>query len=150
MILLVHMLLGALIGKEINNPILAVLLAFLGHYLLDLIPHIEYSISNIKKQLWHKAVPDFVKVFLDIFCGLLLIFIFSKNHPIIYVCAFFAILPDGLSLLSRISEFNFFKMHDDFHGEKNIHFLKNKKISNFWKILSQVIVVIISVYFLKY
>ena len=140
MILLVHLLFGALIGKEINNQVLAVILAFLGHYLLDLIPHTEYSVENIKNKQWKKSLPDFIKVFLDILCGLPLIFIFSPNNPIIYVCAFFAILPDGLSLLK----------HSDFHSKK-IHFLKdNKKFSKFWRISSQVAVVLFCLGFLAF
>ena len=148
MILLVHLLLGALIGKEVNNPYLAIPLAFLSHYFLDLLPHIEYPIENITKKQWSKSFPDFIKVFLDIFLGLLLIFLFSKNHPIIYVCAFFAILPDGIAFLSYFIKSNFVKKHTFFHSEK-IHFLKNKKISIFWRVASQVIVTVICVIVLK-
>ena len=149
MILFVHLLFGAAIGNLVQNPILAIILAFLGHYLLDLIPHVEYSIDNIENKNWKKALPDFVKVFLDIVLGLLAIFLLSKNHPLIYVCAFFGILPDGLSMVNKLYEINILKIHNDFHGEKNIHFLKNKKISKFWRILSQVLVVLISVILLR-
>jgi len=132
MILLVHLLLGALIGQKILNPFLAIILAFLSHYFLDLIPHVEYNIKNIKKKQWQVAYPEFLKVFLDFISGVFLIYIFSSNHFAIYACAFFAILPDGLSLFYR----------SNFHQEK-IHFLKNKKISVAWRISSQVIAVII-------
>jgi len=139
MILLVHLLFGAATGNLVKNPILAIILAFLGHYILDFLPHIEYSIENISKNQWRKALPDITRVTLDLCLGLLLIFLFSKNQPIIYVCAFFAILPDGLSLLNNITKIQLLKTHSDFHHEK-LHFLKNKKISIFWRVSSQLIV----------
>ena len=148
MILFVHLLFGAAIGNIISNPFLAILLAFLGHYLLDFIPHIDYSIENIVKKQWSKAIPDFIKVAIDIILGLLAIFFLSKNHPIIYVCAFFGILPDGLSLLNRLVDINIFKKHAELHQGK-LHFFGDKrhkpediryhkKISRFWRIFSQV------------
>jgi len=149
MILLVHLLFGALIGKEINNPILAILLAFLGHYLLDLLPHIEYPVNNITEKKWVKSAPDVIRVGLDFLAGIFLILLFSKNQPIIYICAFFAILPDGFSVLGFLLPNKFLEAHSDFHRQK-IHFLKNKKISNFWRIFSQIAVAIICIFFLKF
>jgi hypothetical protein len=148
MILLVHLLLGSLIGEKINNPILAIVLAFLGHYLLDLFPHVEYDIENIKNKNWKKSLPDILRVILDFSCGILLIFLFSNNHPIVYVCAFFAILPDGLSLLGSVTKDKILENHSYIH-QKKIHFLHNKKISKFWRISSQVIVAVLCIFFLK-
>ena len=99
MILIAHLLFGALIGEKILNPFLAIALAFLGHYLLDLFPHIDYPIENIKKKQWSKMLPDIGRVTLDFCAAILLIFIFSKNQPIIYISAFIAVLPDGLTIL---------------------------------------------------
>ncbi|MCX6719670.1 MAG: hypothetical protein NTV36_00985 [Candidatus Staskawiczbacteria bacterium] len=135
MILLVHMLFGAAIASNVQNVYLAVILAFLGHYLLDLLPHVEYSIKKIR-------------VALDFFIGLLLIFIFSNNHYIIYICAMVAIIPDGLSVIGMLIESKILKTHSFIHQEK-IHFLKHKKISNFWRISSQMAVAIISIILLK-
>lgn len=154
MILLVHLLFGALIGQKILNPFLAIALAFLSHYFLDFFPHIEYDITNITEKRWGKALPDLIKVFSDFFSGIFLIFIFSNNQPVIYLCALFAILPDGLSLLSSnfkniaTLENKFLEKHSDFHHDK-LHFLKNKKISNFWRISSQVVAVIICLILFK-
>jgi len=144
MILLVHLLLGAVIGSVVKNIPLAIILAFLGHYFLDLFPHAEYGLKNLVGRHWKKSLPDFLKVSLDLMVGLFLIFIFSKNYPIIYICAAIAILPDGLSLLSLIFPSKLSVAHDDLHQTK-IHFLKNKEISFSWRILSQVSVVVISI-----
>ncbi|MBI5071711.1 hypothetical protein HZB93_02350 [Candidatus Falkowbacteria bacterium] len=39
MLLTVHATAGALIGQQINNPVLAFALAFVSHFILDMIPH---------------------------------------------------------------------------------------------------------------
>ena len=144
MILLVHMLFGAAIGVLVKNIPLAIIIAFLSHYFLDLFPHIEYNIQNIKEKQWRKAVPQILKVFLDFGLGIILILFFSNNKLIILIYGFFAVLPDGLAFINHIIQNKILKIHDELHGEK-IHFLKYKKISIFWRLLSQIIVVIISI-----
>lgn len=132
MILLVHMLLGSLIGQKIANPFLAIILAFLSHYMLDFIPHIEYKIKK-------------VSVILDFICGIVLIFLFSKNTFFIYLCAFFAILPDGFSVLNWFVKNKILNKHSKLHQEK-LHFLRDKKISIFWRIFSQIFVVFLCLF----
>ncbi len=39
MLLTVHATAGALIGQQLNNPILAFVVAFVSHFILDIIPH---------------------------------------------------------------------------------------------------------------
>lgn len=146
MILIYHLLIGAAIAVKIKIIPLALLFAFLSHYLLDSIPHTDYSIKNIKEKKWKKCFPDFLKATLDISLGVLIISIFSKNQPIIFVGAFFAILSDGLNILNLIFPNRLLKIHDNFHYK--IHFLKNKKISLFWRIFIQFLIILIAVYFL--
>src|SRR3989344_8377526 len=115
MILLVHMLVGAAVASYIKNPILAIILAFLSHYFLDFIPHSEYNIENIKKKQWNKSLPDILKLALDFFSGILSILLFSSRQPVIFIAAFFAILPDGLTFLSYFSKNKFLELHKNFH-----------------------------------
>jgi hypothetical protein len=143
MILLVHLLFGAAIGSVVKNIPVAIILAFLGHYLLDLIPHIEYNIEGIAEKQWRKKIPVFIKITLDLLSGILLIFLFSKNQPILYVCAFFAILPDGFTVLNILLPNGILESHNKLHTQK-VHFLKDKKISKFWRITGQIIVVMVS------
>ncbi|MBI3631686.1 MAG: hypothetical protein HY219_02370 [Candidatus Staskawiczbacteria bacterium] len=149
MILSAHLLLGAAIASKIKYVPMAIILALLSHYFLDLIPHIEYSIKNIKEKQWRKSAPDIARVFLDFLFGMLLVLIFSNNQPLIYVCAIVALIPDSLTVISSIFPNKALSMHDEIHTEK-IHFLKYKKISVFWRIFSQVLAIIISVILLKY
>ena len=145
MILLVHMLFGSAIGSSISNPYLAITLAFLGHYFLDLFPHIEYDIEDIKHKRWKKAFPALVKVFLDFLIGVLIIFIFSKNQPIVYLCGFVALIPDGLTIVSSLFPNKIMAWHDDIHTKK-IHYLtKQKKFPVFWRIATQAAVLAISI-----
>ncbi len=152
MILLAHMMFGAALGYTVfnttHNIVLAVIAALLGHYFLDLFPHVEYSVTHIKGKVWKKSFSDFVKVFFDFLLGLLLIFIFSKNDPKIYLYAFITLIPDGLTIISSIFPNPPMELHDEFHN-KRVHFLKYKKISNFWRILTQVLAVIISILLLR-
>lgn len=147
MILLPHLLLGAAIGQNISNPYIAIILAFLSHYILDTFPHAEYDFGiRDKKYLWQKMLSA-LRVATDLTGGILLILLFSKNQPIIYICAFFAILPDGFTVLNNYFQTKILRPHQNLH--EKIHFLKHKKISNFWRILSQIVAVVISITLLR-
>lgn len=148
MILLVHLLFGAAVGTIIKNIPLAIILAFISHYLLDLLPHNEYPIEKDWEKHWYLTSKNFSKVAIDFLIGLGLIFMFSKNQPIMYVCAFIATIPDGLTILADFLPNKILEAHRYFH-EKKVHFLKYKKIHAFWRILSQILTVIISILLLK-
>jgi hypothetical protein len=148
MILTPHMLLGAVIASKIEYTPLAIIMAFLSHYFLDLIPHIEYPIDNIENKQWKKSLPDILRVLLDFSFGILLILIFSNNQPAVFICVFSAILPDGFSFLKYFFTNKILKIHNNIHQNK-IHFLKTKKFSIFWRILSQILVIFISIVLLS-
>src|SRR3989338_8701419 len=140
MILTSHLLAGAAIASKISNPFLALPLALLSHYFLDSLPQEEYTITNIHGRRWNKTFPDFLKVFLDIFLGASLIIFFSHNSPVIYIAAFLAIVPDGITLLNRIfPENKLFNQHQKFHRAVNSIFdSKTKKIPFFLGVISQI------------
>jgi len=147
MILLVHILFGSAIATIIKNPYLAVILALFSHYFLDFFPHIEYPIDNITNKNFKKSLPQIISVATDLLSGIILIFIFSNNSPIIYISVFFALLPDGFSLLNVIFKNRLLDVHSKLHQEK-LHFLKYKKIPNFWRFFTQILVVVISLFVL--
>ena len=147
MILLVHMLFGAAVGSIIKSIPLAVVLAFLSHYFLDLLPHIEYPIENIKNKQWQKSLPEFLKVALDFLLGVMIILMFSNplaaGQEIIFIAALFSILPDGFNFLKLFFSNKLLKTHYNLH--EKIHLYKNKKIPIFWRIASQAAAIIISI-----
>jgi hypothetical protein len=154
MILFVHLLFGAAIGSAVKSIPLAIVLAFLSHYFWDLFPHVEYDIENINKKQWRSKLSVILKITLDFCLGILFILIFSNptlpagRQAVIYICALFAILPDGLTVLSYLLPDKILVSHNIFH-QKKIHFLKYKKISNFWRIFSQIAAIMISIVLLK-
>lgn len=147
MVLTPHILVGAAIASKIKFLPLALGMAFLSHYFLDLPPHLEYSIENIQQRRWKKSLPDFLKVFLDISLGAFLVFVLSKNFLIAGVGGFFAILPDGLVLLGLIFPNRLLKIHSNFH--QKIHFPKTKKVPLFFGIFSQFLIILVAIYFLQ-
>jgi len=148
MILLTHILLGALIGLKIKSFWLAIFLAFLSHYFLDMLPHNEYPIENIENNQWQKSLPDFLKVAADFGLGILIIFLLPDNSLKIYACGVVAIIPDGLSLLNQIFKNKFLEAHTYFHHQK-VHLFRDKKISDFWRFLIQAIVIVSLIILLK-
>ena len=152
MILFCHILVGAALMAKIQIIPLALVLAFLSHYVLDFIPHWEYSVDNILKKQWRKTGFDFLKVALDFSLGILIILAISKNQPIILVGAFLAILPDGFTLLSLLLPNKLLKIHDIFHRNivhrfKKIPLAENKTLF-FFGILSQIFVSALAILFL--
>ena len=149
MILLAHMLFGTAIGLTIKNIPLAIIVAFLSHYFLDLFPHIEYDISNAGNNNFSKALSDRIKIAIDFALGILTIWILCGNNLLAYFYGACAIIPDGLAFLTNFSPNKILASHNYLHIKK-IHFLReNKKISVFWRILSQIVTVVASIIMLK-
>lgn len=146
MILTTHLVAGAVIATKINNPVLGLFLAFLSHYFLDFICHREYNINNIIEKQWKKSRFDFLKVFLDISLGVLLILFFSKNLSIALLGGFFSILADGFTILNLIFSNKLLQTHNNFH--QKIHFLKYKKIPFGGRILTQLLITLTAIFLL--
>lgn len=154
MILLVHMLFGAAIGSAINNVYLAIILAFLGHYFLDMFPHVEYiksaenSIQKLKSATIRESLKDTTKVFVDFLLGLLAVFMFSNNSPIIYLCALVAIVPDGITVIHTLFPTKLLTPHQNIHTA--IQYLtKQKKFPVAINIATQATAIIISILILN-
>ena len=77
MILTPHSIVGAALANAFpDNPALGFGLAFASHYVLDMLPHTEYNISNLldkdTKQLNsvfknHKAALNLLSIFIVVF-----------------------------------------------------------------------------------
>lgn len=147
MILLTHILAGAVIGSYTKPLFFAILLSLAGHYFLDFIPHNEYPIKNIENNQWQKSFIDFLKVLIDFLIGITIVFIFSKNTLQIYICCFVALIPDGLTMASKFINLKALKKHNLFHHNK-VHFLKNKIISMFWRLFFQITIIVILIFLL--
>ena len=175
MILTIHAVAGAAVANQFNNKLIAWILAFLSHFLLDAIPHKDYDLSGAKLGFKDKRFWIFIsKAVIDLSIGFILIIIFTKqtsNLPQNLIGGFCALIPDGLTILWIIIKNNnlrkffgkqeiirdntklinrFLQILENilerfYHNcHNNLHWLKNTPL--FWGILSQVIILIISLY----
>ncbi len=123
MILSVHFITGAAITKLIPNKLIAYPLAFLSHFLLDAIPHADYSLKGIssgwKKKSFYSAVGNLT---LDVLAGVVFTVVFSMafdNFDIqkALIGGFLGILPDFLNLLSYL-----------FHNKNFLFFIRGGEL----------------------
>ena len=151
MILSPHLITGAVFGKEVTYLPLAILLAIISHYFLDVIPHWEYAIENITEKKLKKSALFSLRVFLDLLTAFLIIYfatlISKSNFHILLVCAVAGAAPDFLTVLRfAFPDNKLLKKHWRLH--RWLHFHKNKKISLFWKIFSQIVIMILGFFLL--
>ena len=99
MILTTHALAGAVIGKNISNVWLVIILSFLSHFILDRFRHGEYL--NQKKfggALWKTTID--LAIGLSIIVGFSYFSNFSHSEiRNIFSGSFFSMLPDALTLV---------------------------------------------------
>ncbi len=152
MILTPHILAGAAIGSQINNPFLAATFAFVSHFVLDFIPHPEeYNIDGLKTKKFNKYfIKDLAKVFVDFVAGFLIVFYLScdsYNFSNILIGAFFGALPDGLQFLSFQLNFKFLQVLQKFHIK--IHFFKYRNVPQIIKFSSQIVIALLALLILS-
>lgn len=113
MILATHALIGAAIGKNIDNPWLVIILAFSTHYFLDSFRHGEYTTGL-------KTARDWAKVMLDIVIGMSIVLFSlywsSSSEKVIFntlLGSFFGALPDLFIVLYQKYNFRLVKIFVD-------------------------------------
>ncbi|MCX8015703.1 MAG: hypothetical protein N2692_00070 [Patescibacteria group bacterium] len=125
MILSVHFITGAAITKIIPNKLIAYPLAFLIHFLLDALPHTDYSLRGIssgwKKKNFYESVFSLI---LDTLFGIAFIIIWAMafdnfNITSALVGGFLGILPDFLNLISYL-----------FHNKNFLLFIKGHPLTD--------------------
>ena len=106
MLLASHIIVGAAVAASTPNIFLGLLLAFLSHFILDRIPHSEYSVEplkQIKTRGIKYCMPILQRVALDFGAGYLVLFIVvaisKENIPFAAwaLGGFLGALPDGMS-----------------------------------------------------
>jgi len=154
-----HAVVGASVASLVpGSPVLAFILGFVSHFLLDAIPHWDYKLHSLERKNGDKMQSDmhFNRAFLfdlmhisfDALLGLLIAFIAFRGSPafpyIILIGATGAMLPDAL-------QFVYFKWKREplrslqrFHGW--VH-AKGRVHDPFLGIMFQIIVVIVAISF---
>jgi len=140
-----HALTGGIIAYKISSPAVSLPLAFFSHFLLDLLPHWNPSLTK-EKQKFHQIRPKiFFFVLADCLFGLFLgLFLAFKSLPsttkaltVIFGC-FFGILPDLVE-----SPYYFLNLNHPLF-QKIINFQSKRQFNTtpFWGILFQVLYLI--------
>lgn len=175
MILTIHALAGAAVANQFHNKLIAWILAFLSHFLLDAIPHREYSLENVKFGFKSREFQKLaIKILIDLILGFILIIIFTKERSNLFqnlIGGFCALIPDGLSVFwamvknDNLRKFfskqstikdnakpinNFLQILENLLG-KFYHNCHNnlhwfKKTPLFWGIFSQILILSISLF----
>lgn len=138
MILFFHIFIGAVIAAKIGFLPLIIIFALLSHYLLDLLPHNEYSIDNIRQKNWKKSKLDFLKIFLDLAIGILFVsfvqYIAGVDYYVLFVGAIASVFPDILTVLNFIFPDNIIlKYHIYLHRKIHIFSKYNLRPSQNYK-----------------
>ena len=133
MISTTHLLIGAVLGKNISNPWIVAIVAIPLHFIMDHFRHGEYVESFSKKtsvkNTWWKSA-------LDLFLGIAIIFFIayymhfsSTTIKSIVVGMFFSMLPDLLLVLYWKFHWPFLQKIHDFHAwcHKYPHFAKERE-----------------------
>lgn len=137
------MLVGAAIAVKIKTAPWFFLLPVVSHYILDTLPHEEYSINNIKQKKWNKSFFEFACIFSDITLGVAIIYIFSENFFLAILGGFFGALPDAFTFLDILLSNKWLKKHHNLHSK--FHLCEDKKIPLFWEILCQLAVATLAI-----
>lgn len=126
MLVTCHLLTGAAISSTLVSPALSLPAAFLSHFILDALPHLEATTFTSKKegQDYYPTKKEILYIGLDVLVGLFaLLFLYLKfTNPLILFGAFFAILPDLIDnipwwyWIRKIPGFRqFHKFHNKIH-----------------------------------
>jgi len=109
-----HALTGAMIATLVRQPLLAIPLAFLSHFVCDALPHfgVDMKFGDKTMRRWLLIDGSFVLSF-----AALLLLIGVRDPVLLAICGFTAISPDlvwfvnGLRKLPQSSERAFSKFH---------------------------------------
>lgn len=120
MVLATHALAGAVIGKNIRNPWIVIVLSLAFHYVFDFVKHGEYAETmdskTAFKNTWWKIAVD-----LSIGLATVLLIIHFENLDAatirnIFIGMFFSMFPDLLTLIYWKTHWKFFEKLYKFHS----------------------------------
>lgn len=148
MLELPHTLVGAAIATVIPNPLISLPLSLLSHFIADYVPHWNPHLNTELKTLGKVSTRSKVIVMADAGLALMIgtyIAARSTNFIVVILACFLAVAPD-------VAEIPYY-----FLGLKNVSWIR--KLINYqrahqwnvkplWGILSQLIVIAVSLYFI--
>lgn len=147
MTLTTHTLIGAVLAKMTGNPLLAFLLGFTTHYLVDIVPHGDNRLSEnfrIKKKK-RKEIAAFLMI--DACIAIFFVLLLANTRDIASMRTFTwgivgAVLPDFLVGLydltqSRLLRWNY-RLHFFFH---DLLIRKRGDVPLYYSLLAQMVII---------
>lgn len=159
MVLTPHLIVGAAIGARIQSLGLIVILGILSHFILDKLPHWDYSnngISNFRKTRNFKALTlDLFKITVDGTIGITIVallvwhaglFFDSKNLVFVFIGMLSSTLPDIFLVfvflfLSQKKSGKIMNFHHRF-----LHCKKEGRRITFLNLATQILVIFLSIF----
>ena len=131
MFLLIHVLLGALIGLKFNSLTIIVVIGILSHFIIDMIPHWDGNFNKNKFYLFGIADLDKERLYLSIFDIILsvslLLFLYQYlDSWVVIFAALMAVSPDiaNLAYLTKLKRnkhyLGFLKFHSKIQRDTGI------------------------------
>jgi len=117
-----HMLVGAAIGTQSPNLLIAFCLGLVSHYLLDALPHWDYLPKDWLRKIGITRPDHFKKIGLDFILGAMIVSILTWSYPqklLILAGITAALLPDFFQLIYYTFKIKWLKPLSRFH--KKIH-----------------------------
>jgi len=161
MILTPHILVGATIGIKTKKSLLIIILGLLSHFILDIIPHWDYSLSNIRHfsttKDYNLLFIDISKILIDVIIGLLIVIfilrkkiMLNKNYiPYVVLGIFVSVLPDILWVLAGFVENELLDKFVTFHH--HLHYKPQKEgMVTFLGLITQIVTILIAILFLNH
>lgn len=152
MILLSHMLVGAVLGAKIHSYAAIFPVSLACHFFLDCLPHWEYEKEKLSRLAGARFGFFIFKALIDLSFGLAAVWwLFGDSVYLEYVIfsVFISILPDGLTLFNRLSHgrIKFLNKLQLFH--EKIHPRNNRKLAIGGFVL-EALTVIFAIYIVVY
>ena len=115
MLLTVHATVGAIIGENVNTPLLAFILAFISHFFLDIIPHGDQQLIKAYRNDFKNKGMLYLIIF-DVCSTIILLTLLFYFHKITFSRTVLwgiagGILPDFMVAAYEVSEKYFRRTH---------------------------------------
>lgn len=137
-----HAIVGAAIATQVTNPLLALPLAFLSHYVCDKLPHWDVMTDD-KKPKKLVIIESAIDVFLSVFLVWLIFFYFLKfTDPIlIFAGAFMAQLPDWFEVPYNVFKIKLPIIYNKHRIQERVHDIWfDSRMSAPWGMVPQAVV----------
>ncbi len=135
-----HAIIGTFIAVRFIDPVVAVSLAVVSHYLLDIVPHWDSGTNRRQKSEKRFLTEAIIDASISLVVSFLIYYyIFGlTNYFYLYLVVGFSLLPDIVTMLTR---FVFKKKSPLWNWNNRLQSKLNQKLALPWGILTQIIVI---------